>query len=164
MAVKNLESTSKTTSFHLIAAHPKKTVRLPSAEFLCLLFLFFLRSSPPDVAPIESSERTHERTCERRDHSDLSFFPGPAPDGRVSLFLPIFFSPFLYRSPSNGTGRKFPPPGWRPNASAERTKTWTICVACCEPYWSSVIKSVQYYPRKTRVFIFPVPMNGPAVR
>lgn len=75
----------------ILLQHIQKTVRLPSAEFLCLLFLFFLRSSPPDVAPIESPERTHERTCERRDQSDLSFFPGPAPDGRVSLFLPIFF-------------------------------------------------------------------------
>lgn len=144
-------------SSYCSATKTRSGCRQPSFSVYCFCSFAFLISR----CRANRSSGKDARANKRETWPIGAFFlfrSGP-PGGRVSLFLPIFFSPSLYRNPWNGTGRKFPPPGWRPNM-----QDMNHCVAACEPNWSSVIESVQYYPRKTRVFIFPVPMDGPAVR
>lgn len=163
----------------ILLQHTKQTVRLRSAEFLCLLFLFFcvphflkprddvcvMALEPPETGRCDATARARDVT------NRIDTFPGPATVAEFLCFY-FFFSPLFHLSIQNqswiGTGLEFPllspdeEDGTLPRKERDRDT-----LRASRTTWSSVIESVQYYPRKTRVFIFPVPkptaVNGPAV-
>lgn len=107
---------------------------------------------------------------ERRDQSD-PILSRPGHGGRVSLFL--LFSRTLFHPIPMILDRDplgFPPfylddDGTLPRGKSETETLLTRIVANQHHSWNSVIESVPYYSRQTRVCIFPVSRtdDGPAV-
>lgn len=155
----------------ILLQHTKQTVRLRSAEFLCLLFLFFcvphflkprddvcvMALEPPETGRCDATARARDVT------NRIDTFPGPA---TVAEFLCFYFFSrlcFIFLSKKKswiGTGLEFlllcldEEDGTLPRKERDRDT-----LRASRTTWSSVIESVQYYPRKTRVFIFPVPIR-----
>lgn len=126
--------------------------------------------TPGNRALPRASKRTNERP---RDVTNrIRFFPGPATVAEFLCFY--FFSRTLFhpilpmildRDPLG-----FPPfylddDGTLPRGKSETETLLTRIVANQHHSWNSVIESVPYYSRQTRVCIFPVSRtdDGPAV-
>lgn len=126
--------------------------------------------TPGNRALPRASKRTNERP---RDVTNrIRFFPGPATVAEFLCFY-FFFSHFVssYSSYDLGPGPLgFPPfylddDGTLPRGKSETETLLTRIVANQHHSWNSVIESVPYYSRQTRVCIFPVSRtdDGPAV-
>lgn len=112
---------------------------------------------PPETGRWDATARARDVT------NRIDTFPGPA---TVAEFLCFYFfflafvSSFYPKKSWIGTGLEFPllfldeEDGTLPRKERDRDT-----LRASRTTWSSVIESVQYYPRKTRVFIFPVPIR-----
>lgn len=118
--------------------------------------------TPGNRALPRASKRTNERP---RDVTNrIRFFPGPATVAEFLCFYFFLALCFILFFLWSWTGTAWIPsflPGWWRNTSARKERDRDTVDA----HWNSVIESVPYYSRQTRVCIFPVSRtdDGPAV-
>lgn len=170
MAVKDLKINLQNHEFPSYCSAPKHGPATISRVSLFIVSVL-LCSSPPDVPRAMMSvhgnrtlgNRALPRATERRDQSD-PILSRSGHGGRVSLFL-LFFSPLFhlsYEYKNLGPGPLgFSPchPSWIMTEEHFRGKSETetlLRALLMRTTWNSVIESVQYYSRQTRVCIFPV--------